>query len=268
MELPSRTFNKFFNVLGLAVYQVIWSGIYSLCNCWKNKYSLLCSSWCRPRNASIRVPLYIRKSLILSGFQLLLFLNCFTLLQHIPSKKVAFVASYHSSLNALCIVVMCHSSLNPPVRGRAHLCPRFSLRSSSSKWCYYKVLAHGEALRLCIYVLCGAAFNASGTLRLACSPLQYWSRRVLPLLCSLVPLFFSIFLYFFPSVSCSEALTASSPSSQCTTFLPAVIFPGRTRYSRFSKAAIQCSKVKLALKGPHIRFNHSRQTASDCRAVG
>lgn len=111
---------------------------------------------------------------------------------------MAFVASYHSSLNALCIVVMRHSSLNPPVQGRAHLCTRFSLRSSSSKWCYYKVLAHGDALILCIYVWFRAAFNASGTLRLAHSPSQYWSRRVLPLLCSLVPLFFPFSFTFSP----------------------------------------------------------------------
>lgn len=62
---------------------------------------------CRPINANSSVPAkpsYIRKSPILSGFQLLLFSNCFTLLQHVPSIwKVAFVASYHSSLWMHCI---------------------------------------------------------------------------------------------------------------------------------------------------------------------
>lgn len=110
LELPSCTFNKLLNVLGLAVYQVIWSEIYSFCNCWKNKYSLLCSSWCRPINANISVPAkpsYIRKSPILSGFQLLLFLNCFTLLQHIPSIWKSGVCHELSFLpvNTLYIVV-------------------------------------------------------------------------------------------------------------------------------------------------------------------
>lgn len=57
------------------------------------------------------------------------------------------------------------------------------------------------------YVWCRAARKVSGTPALSHSPLQYWSRRVLPMLCLLISVFFSSIL------TCPKALMASSPSS-------------------------------------------------------
>lgn len=79
---------------------------------------------------------------------------------------------------------------------------------------------HGGSVN---YIWCRAARDVSEALALFHSPLQRWSRRALPMLCSLIPVFFSSISS--PLLDAPRPLRKSPPPLPCTTVLPTISTP-------------------------------------------